>query len=202
VVRTNATSPTTALGTALCAGVLGALVVGVAPTSQAAGADWQPSATVGSTKSAQKASGFKADQISNANTIPMKRYDVTASFGSSTGVHSWSGHKGVDLAGPHGQKVVSVSRGKVVQAGSAGAYGNLVKVKTSDGKKVLYAHLSSITVKKGDKIAAGDKIGREGTTGRSTGPHLHLELWNKKGNPINPVKYLGITDKQLKKAGR
>lgn len=202
MVKHNATSPTAAAGTALSAALVGALVIGIAPASQAAGAEWQPISAAVISDSRPATSGFAANKISNAKIIPMKNYAISAHYGHNTGVHAGRGHSGVDLAAPHGQKVVSATRGKVIEAGPAGGYGNLVKVKTSDGKKILYAHLSTIAVKKGDKIAAGDKIGREGSTGNSTGPHLHFEVLNKKGNPIDPVKFLGVTQKQLAKAGR
>ena len=202
VISHNATSRTAAIGTALSAGMVGALVLGVAPDSHAAGVAWQPGGDVGDEASRPATGGFTANEPSNDRVVPVKDFDVTARYGHSGGVHAGRGHDGVDLATPQGRKAFSATRGKVVQAGPAGAYGNLVKIRTSDGKKVLYAHLSSIAVKKGDRIAAGDRIGHVGSTGRSTGAHLHFEVWNKKGKSIDPVKFLGITHKQLVKAGR
>ncbi len=177
-------------------------MIGIAPASNAAGAEWQPVSSVAKADLKAGASGSKANKVASSKVVPIKNFDVSARYGSNSGVHSGRGHSGVDMAAPHGQKVVSATRGKVVHAGPEGAYGNLVKVRTSDGKRILYAPLTAISVKKGDRTAAGDKIGREGSTGRSTGPHLHFEVWNKKGNPIDPVKYLGLNYKQLKKAGR
>lgn len=192
---------TAAIGTIISTAIVGALVVGVTPASNAA---TQATASEGSfsanilTQTSSRATG---DALPNGMVVPMKHFEVSAPFGHSTGVHAGRSHAGIDLSGPSGQRVVSATSGKVVQAGPSGGYGNLVTVQTASGATVLYAHLSKVTVKKGDTVTAGQKLGLEGSTGNSTGPHLHFEVHNKKGKAVNPLKFLGVTQQQLAKLG-
>ena len=96
-------------------------------------------------------------------------------------------HQGIDLAAPEKSHVRAILDGQVVFAGVYAGYGKLVTIEHSGGRTTLYGHLSEILVGVGKKITAGDVIGRVGTTGISTGPHLHFEyLLN--GQPINPIK--------------
>ncbi|MFM9370516.1 M23 family metallopeptidase [Streptomyces sp. Da 82-17] len=101
-------------------------------------------------------------------------------------------HTGVDLAVPQGTPVWSVAQGVVVLARWSGAYGKAVTVRMRDGRYVLYAHLSRINVRAGARVFAGQRIGSSGNTGRSTGPHLHLEIRARRGygSDINPISYL------------
>ena len=101
-------------------------------------------------------------------------------------------HTGIDLAVPVGTPVRSVGPGKVVFAGTSGDYGKAVTIKMRDGKYTLFAHLSKIYVRKGQKVRASTLIARSGNTGRSSGPHLHFEVRAKRGygSDIDPVKYL------------
>jgi murein DD-endopeptidase MepM/ murein hydrolase activator NlpD len=101
-------------------------------------------------------------------------------------------HTGVDFAVPTGTTVRSVGTGKVELAGEAGSYGNAVIVHMKDGKHVLFAHLSKITVRLGRAVRASTVIGESGSTGRSTGPHLHFEVRAKRGygTEVDPVTYL------------
>jgi murein DD-endopeptidase MepM/ murein hydrolase activator NlpD len=87
-----------------------------------------------------------------------------------------SNHPGVDLAAPTGTPVAAAAAGKVSHAGPAGTYGNLVIVKHDNGFETRYAHLSEVDVKVGDSVTPGELVGKVGTTGRSTGPHLHFEV--------------------------
>ncbi len=97
-------------------------------------------------------------------------------------------HSGVDLAAPEKSHVRSISDGVVIFAGTLPGYGNVVSIK-HDGEFIsLYGHLSTIDAKTGDAVNAGAVIGRVGSTGRATGPHLHFE-WRKSGKPLNPLKY-------------
>ena len=98
-------------------------------------------------------------------------------------------HAGLDFRTPTGTPIRSAAYGKVVKAGRHGGYGNLVEIKHANGLTTRYAHLSKIYVKIGQKVAAGSKIGAAGSTGRSTGPHLHYEV-RTNGKPINPLNYL------------
>lgn len=84
-------------------------------------------------------------------------------------------HAGWDYAAPKGTPVKAAAKGKVTHAGKAGAYGNLIKIAHAEGYETRYAHLSKILVKAGQTVEAGTVIGQVGSTGRSTGPHLHFE---------------------------
>lgn len=99
--------------------------------------------------------------------------------------HTRSLHPGLDIAAPMGAPVRAALDGKVVRAGAAGTYGNLVVLKHADGSETRYAHLSAIAVKPGQTVTAGTHIGDVGSTGRSTGPHLHFEV-RRDGRPVDP----------------
>ncbi|MGW0790668.1 transglycosylase family protein [Streptomyces sp. NPDC002911] len=107
---------------------------------------------------------------------------------------SWSSgyHTGVDFPVPTGTSVKAVSSGKVVSAGWAGAYGYEIVIRHSDGKYSQYAHLSSLHVREGQQVGSGQRIARSGSTGNSTGPHLHFEIRTGPGygSDIDPVGYL------------
>ncbi|MER7049761.1 transglycosylase family protein [Streptomyces jumonjinensis] len=107
---------------------------------------------------------------------------------------AWSSgyHTGVDFPVPTGTSVKAVSGGKVMSAGWAGAYGYQVVIRHTDGKYSQYAHLSALTVRSGQQVAAGQRIGRSGSTGNSSGPHLHFEIRTGPGygSDIDPLAYL------------
>jgi murein DD-endopeptidase MepM/ murein hydrolase activator NlpD len=109
---------------------------------------------------------------------PLEFSRITSGFGGR--IHpisrSFRDHKGVDYAAPTGTAVRSVGDGVIGFAGTQGGYGNVVEVKHRDGKTTLYAHLSRIGVTLNQKVEQGDVIGAVGTTGYSTGPHLHFEF--------------------------
>jgi len=106
-------------------------------------------------------------------------YDPTSAFGPRidpfTGQASF--HPGIDLAGPYGSIVAATAPGSVVWAGARGGYGNLVEIDHGFGIRTRYAHLSAILVHPGEKVSQGTPIGKLGSTGRSTGPHVHYEVW-------------------------
>ncbi|MGW7516024.1 murein hydrolase activator EnvC family protein [Streptomyces sp. NPDC054796] len=101
-------------------------------------------------------------------------------------------HTGIDLAVPRGTPVRSVGSGTVVFAGRSGAYGKAVTIRMHDGHYTLFAHLSRITVQRGQHVRAGTLIGRSGNSGRTTGPHLHFEVRAQRGygSDVDPVAYL------------
>lgn len=107
---------------------------------------------------------------------------------------SWSKgyHTGVDFPVPTGTSVKAVGPGSVVSAGYAGSYGYQVVIRHTDGKYTQYAHLSALTVREGQKVDSGQRIGRSGSTGNSTGPHLHFEVRTGPGfgSDVDPVAYL------------
>ncbi len=98
-------------------------------------------------------------------------------------------HNGIDIAAPYGRMVGASRKGKVVFAGWRGGYGKAVIIQHDAGYRTLYGHLSRIYVRSGRYVATGQIIGRVGSTGYSTGPHLHFSLW-KKGKLINPMEVL------------
>lgn len=113
---------------------------------------------------------------------------ITSRFGSRESIRS-SGHSGLDIATKKGTKIKAAAGGTVVFAGYSGAYGNVVKISHGSGIKTYYAHCSKLYVKTGDTVSAGDVIAAVGSTGRSTGNHLHFEVV-KNGVSVNPQNYL------------
>ncbi|MFE0172180.1 M23 family metallopeptidase [Streptomyces sp. NPDC059002] len=124
--------------------------------------------------------------------LPLRRhYRITTPYGVRG---NWLAgyHTGIDLAVPRGTAVYAVGGGVVVLARWSGAYGNAVTVRMPDGHYAVYAHLSRIGVRKGARIRTGARIGSSGSTGRATGPHLHLEIRARRhyGSDVNPQRYL------------
>ena len=97
-------------------------------------------------------------------------------------------HNGVDMNGDMGQKIVAAAGGTVFFAGVKGGYGNSIMIDHGGGMVTLYAHQSRFAVSNGQKVNAGQLIGYVGTSGISTGPHLHFEV-RINGNPVDPAKY-------------
>ena len=104
-----------------------------------------------------------------------------------TGEHR--NHAGVDIAAPKGTPIQAARAGRVVFSGAKGGYGNLVIVDHGDGLESRYAHCNTLLAPVGSRVPAGAVIGTVGSTGRSTGPHLHFEI-RKDGTAINPDRYL------------
>ncbi|MET9324673.1 transglycosylase family protein [Streptomyces sp. NPDC003038] len=121
---------------------------------------------------------------------------VDAALGTAYRVagSSWSSgyHTGIDFPVATGTSVKSVGPGQVVSAGWAGAYGYQVVIRHTDGRHSQYAHLSAVGVKAGQQVLGGQRIGRSGSTGNSSGPHLHFEMRTGPGygSDIDPLKYL------------
>lgn len=107
-------------------------------------------------------------------------------------------HLGVDFAAPTGRKVYAAAEGRVIHKGRKGGYGKTIMIRHKNGLKTLYAHLSRYNskIKVGSWVKQGRYIGRVGSTGRSTGPHLHFGLY-KNGRPINPLKVISVTKTKL-----
>lgn len=100
-------------------------------------------------------------------------------------------HRGIDIAGPIGTPIVAAAAGEVISAGwNSGGYGNLVKVKHGDGSITLYAHNNRILVRNGQKVKQGQQIAEMGSTGYSTGPHLHFEIHPNGSSAQNPIAFL------------
>ena len=123
----------------------------------------------------------------NLSVLPVSG-KITSRFGVSSSIRSGA-HTGLDIACSSGTDIKAVAKGKVIFAENNGAYGNLVKIDHGNGIETWYAHCSKIYTKVGKEVKAGDVIAAVGTTGNSTGPHLHLEI-RIDGTAINPQKYL------------
>jgi len=120
--------------------------------------------------------------------------EVTSIFGYRADPFEGSAgefHAGMDLHGTTGEKVKSTASGKVIGAGWFQGYGNCVRIAHANGYQTLYGHLSEINVKAGQRVQAGNIIGFIGSTGHSTGPHLHYEL-RLNNKPINPNNFLTL----------
>lgn len=119
-------------------------------------------------------------------------YKITAEHGKSFRnplTQKMTVHKGIDLAAKEGTAVLSAAGGTVVKASMEDGYGNLVIIDHGDGYTSWYAHLLDITVTGDQKVSGGQVIGHVGSTGRSTGPHLHFEI-RKDDHAVNPFEYI------------
>jgi len=122
---------------------------------------------------------------------PVKNGWVSSGYGKRTDPFTGKKelHKGVDLAGKEGSGVLSVGDGIVTWAGERTGYGNLVEVTHGNGYVTLYGHNKKLLVAVGDTVKKGQQIAVLGSTGRSTGPHVHFEVVHN-GQQVNPSKYL------------
>ncbi len=139
----------------------------------------------------------EARRLPLANPAP--GHVVTSPFGVRTDpiLGTAALHSGMDFRAPVGMAATVTAPGTVVRAGWAGGYGRMVEVDHGNGFSTRYGHLSKILVKVGQKLAAGDEIGETGSSGRSTGPHLHYEIRHN-GEAINPLRFLDVGKKVAK----
>ncbi|WP_162845170.1 M23 family metallopeptidase [Hydromonas duriensis] len=129
--------------------------------------------------------------------VPHDGY-LTSRFGSRANPFSNQGeefHPGLDFKAPYGDPIHATADGKVVFAGVMNGYGNVVRIAHSSGYETLFAHMSVIRVTLGQSIKAGDTVGEVGSTGRSTGPHLHYEV-RLNNQPLDPEQFLTINTAQ------
>jgi len=141
---------------------------------------------------------------------PIKNYTISQNYGKTSFTRWYTFHNGTDFAAPTGTKIYAPRDGKVVGVGNNGryAYGKWVAVDHGDGLVTMYGHMSSQSVKKGEKVDEGDTLGKVGNTGYSTGPHLHFTVFSADtfeivdsksvnglkiptGAHVNPMRYLG-----------
>lgn len=124
--------------------------------------------------------------------LPVAGARLTSGFG--TREHPVTGleheHAGLDLAAPAGTPVLAAAAGRVEFAGARGNYGNLVIITHQDGSQTYYGHLEDIAVEEGQMVSAGQKVATVGSSGLSTGPHLHFEVRDASGTPVNPLPKL------------
>ncbi|WP_158829624.1 M23 family metallopeptidase [Mucilaginibacter lacusdianchii] len=149
------------------------------------------------TKIYQKYNRYLSKLVDNIAEMPMG-YPRASSF---TSIFGYRGnpfnfgrsefHPGLDFKGQMGDQVKCTASGKVIFTGRAGGYGNCVRIRHINGIETWYGHLSRITVREGQKVSVGEMVGKVGSTGRSTGPHLHYEV-RRDGKPVNPVQYLSL----------
>lgn len=132
----------------------------------------------------------RADEIEkNLWVLPVQGYHLTARFGAGGGL--WSrNHTGLDFAAPSGTPIHAVANAVVTETGYDGSYGNKTVLTLADGTEVWFCHQTSIGVNVGDTVTAGQQIGTVGSTGNSTGPHLHLEVRPGGGDPVDPFSAL------------
>jgi murein DD-endopeptidase MepM/ murein hydrolase activator NlpD len=138
----------------------------------------------------------EAAALTRAWVLPLAPgYRLTAGFGECSALWAHC-HTGLDFAAPRGTPVRAVAEGTVTEVGPAGAYGNRTVETLEDGTELWYCHQDTIGVGVGDQVAAGQEIGRVGSTGNTTGPHLHLEVRPGAGDPVDPAVALtahGVT---------
>lgn len=113
---------------------------------------------------------------------------ITSKFGVVSSIRSGS-HTGLDIAAKKGTDIKAVTEGVVTFSGTSGAYGKLLKISHGNGVETWYAHCNKLYVNKGDHVSTGETIAAVGSTGNSTGPHLHLEI-RINGKAVNPQKYM------------
>ncbi|HIR74365.1 TPA: M23 family metallopeptidase, partial [Candidatus Ventrenecus avicola] len=128
----------------------------------------------------------RRQQSSYSSGAPLATYSYISSY---YGMRNGKMHTGVDFAAPAGTKIYAWKAGKVIQASWSGSYGNFIVIQHNDGTISRYAHCSGYACSKGDVVSKGQVIGYVGTTGNSTGNHLHLEI-KVNGSFVNPLNYL------------
>ncbi|MDT9690402.1 M23 family metallopeptidase [Streptomyces sp. P9(2023)] len=128
----------------------------------------------------------------NSFQLPAAGSHLTTAYKAGGSLWSSGSHSGADFQASYGTKVVSVGSGTVVEAGWGGAYGNNIVIRMNDGTYTQFAHLSAISVSVGQSVTPGQQIGISGSSGNSTGPHLHFEARTtaEYGSDIDPVAYL------------
>ncbi|WP_233608437.1 M23 family metallopeptidase [Nocardia stercoris] len=128
--------------------------------------------------------------IKNLQRPPLAVRPVSGQESSPFGSRWGAFHSGIDFADPIGEPIHSVASGTVIDAGPASGFGLWVRVKQDDGTTAVYGHVNDILTQVGQRVNVGDEIATVGNRGNSTGPHLHLEIWDANDNKIDPEPYL------------
>ncbi len=153
-------------------------------------------------KLSNKSTNFSEAALSAAGfySNPVKKGYISSTYGKRRDPINGHQrhHNGIDIAAQLGTEINTIGSGFVTFAGRKGGYGNVVEIHHSDSLKSRYAHLRKILVNKGDVVHKGDKIATMGKTGRATGSHLHLEVWEN-DMPANPEGFINIALKNFKK---
>ncbi|MEU3831283.1 M23 family metallopeptidase [Streptomyces microflavus] len=188
---------------------LGAKASGSAAPSEAKKAAPAPKAAPKKAEQAPKSDTLSADESdaasagtaaqtgsSEANgsgwSAPLANANVTTQYRASGASWSSGYHTGSDFQAASGTPVLAIGPGTVVSAGNSGSYGNEVVIQHEDGMYSQYAHQSSLNVSVGQTVTGGQQIGLSGSTGNSTGPHLHFEVRTGPGygSDVDPIAYL------------
>ncbi len=177
--------------------------IATVPTGAAVGGPYEPVTKSDNSSTFKQlfTSWKKLDTLSSgAIAVPSDKPVANARFESAYGERSdpFTGgrarHMGIDLSGPIGTPIYATADGVVSDAGwNSGGYGNLIKVDHGRGVETRYAHLSQIVVAPGQRVKRGQMIGKMGSTGRSTGSHLHYEV-RIEGRAVNPIPFMKSTD--------
>lgn len=135
----------------------------------------------------------QSDANASLDFIPVGEGYISSNFGRRTDPISgrMSMHTGIDFAAPSGTAIHAVGAGVVTFAGRKGAYGNTVEITHGNGYRTRYAHAKELKVSKGEVVKKGQTIANVGSTGRSTGPHLHLEVF-RNGMAVNPARHIAL----------
>ncbi|MFJ4778843.1 M23 family metallopeptidase [Streptomyces sp. NPDC088762] len=143
-------------------------------------------------EAAERAAREEERKRLNTFVAPVDGSYVSTQYHAGGGMWSSGSHTGIDFHAASGTSVHAVGAGTVVEAGWGGAYGNNVVIKHNDGTYTQYGHMSSLSVSVGQQVTPGQQIGLSGSTGNSSGPHLHFEARTgaQYGSDIDPVAYL------------
>ncbi|MEL7729794.1 M23 family metallopeptidase [Citromicrobium bathyomarinum] len=135
--------------------------------------------------------------VSVPSRMPLEQARVSSSYGMRDHpvLRKRARHNGIDLAAPSGTPIYATADGIVERANYFGSYGNYIQIGHGNAIETRFAHLSRIVVKDGAQVRKGDLIGFVGSTGRSTGPHLHYEV-RIDGNPVDPRPFMVETEAQ------
>jgi murein DD-endopeptidase MepM/ murein hydrolase activator NlpD len=142
----------------------------------------------GIAKLAADAEKAAAEIARNAWQLPIARgvYRLSSEFGECSSLWSHC-HTGLDFAAPSGTPILAIANGVVTETSYAGAYGNRTIMTLEDGTELWYCHQTAFESQPGETVVAGQTIGYVGSTGNSTGPHLHLEVRPGGGDPVDPA---------------
>ncbi|MCF6524820.1 M23 family metallopeptidase [Streptomyces sp. JJ36] len=140
-------------------------------------------------EAARKAEQERLERLARSYSLPLSSYTLTSGYGAAGGMWE-NNHTGQDFAAQTGTPVLAVHSGTVKEAGWAGSYGYRIVLELEDGTEIWYCHLSSMNVSAGAEVTTKDVIGNVGSTGNSTGPHLHLEVRPGGGDPVDPLAWL------------
>ncbi|MET8715047.1 LysM peptidoglycan-binding domain-containing M23 family metallopeptidase [Streptomyces sp. NPDC004735] len=163
-----------------------------APSAAKKSAPAEKAAAPAQEAAAKTADSGASESTSAGWTAPVENANVTTQYRASGASWSSGYHTGSDFQAASGTSVRSIGEGTVVSAGWSGSYGNEVVIQHSDGMYSQYAHLSSLEVTTGQTVTGGQQIGLSGSTGNSTGPHLHFEVRTgpSYGSDVDPIAYL------------